>query len=91
MCSGTHTEKSEKIRRNRSAAPGRLIFVKRRAAYGKETVARDISRVFGVASVSHAVETESDLDAIYSTAAEYMNELIRRDRSGLSRWKRKSR
>ena len=54
-----------------------LIFVKAPAVYEKETVARDISRVFGVASVSHAVEAESDLDAIYGTAAEYMNDLIR--------------
>ncbi len=54
-----------------------LIFVKASAQYDRDEVIRDISRVFGVASVSHAVEAESDLDAIYQAAGEYMEDLMK--------------
>lgn len=54
-----------------------LIFVKVPEKYGKEDVIRDISKVFGVASVSHAVETESEMEDIFQAASEYMDELIR--------------
>ena len=47
-----------------------LIFVKVPEKYGKEDVIRDISKVFGVASVSHAVETESEMEDIFQAASE---------------------
>ncbi len=53
-----------------------LIFVKAPLQYDPESVVAEISRVFGVASVSHAVETESDLEVIGQEAVAYMNYLI---------------
>ncbi len=53
-----------------------LIFVKTPAKYDIDEVIRDISKVFGVASVSHAAEAESDLDVIYEAAGEYMMDLM---------------
>ena len=53
-----------------------LIFVKAPVKYDADEVIRDISKVFGVASVSHAAEAESDLDVIYEAAGEYMMELM---------------
>lgn len=55
-----------------------LIFVKAPAKYDADEVIREISRVFGVASVSHAWEVESDLDVIYEAAGEYMMELMKK-------------
>ena len=53
-----------------------LIFVKAPEDYPVRNVERDILRVFGVASVSHAVETESRLETIGRAAADYMRQLI---------------
>ncbi len=53
-----------------------LIFIKAPREYEPNTVASEISRVFGVASVSHAVETESELEAIGLAAVDYMNNLL---------------
>jgi tRNA uracil 4-sulfurtransferase len=53
-----------------------LIFVKAPTDYEPEAVVNEISRVFGVASVSHAVETASDLEIIGQEAVAYMNYLI---------------
>jgi thiamine biosynthesis protein ThiI len=47
-----------------------LIFVRTSKEYGTEQVAGDISRVFGVASVSPAVETASDMEEIGRAAVE---------------------
>jgi thiamine biosynthesis protein ThiI len=41
-----------------------LIFVNTPEEIGVDGVIADISKVFGVASVSHAVEVESDIDAM---------------------------
>ncbi len=53
-----------------------LIFVKVPKQYSKEELEKAILNVFGVASLSSAVETETEIEAIGRAAAEYMNELI---------------
>ena len=53
-----------------------LVFVRADKEYAKEDIIKEISKVFGVASISHAVEAESHLDAIGEAAVEYMKELI---------------
>ncbi|MGN0658917.1 MAG: tRNA uracil 4-sulfurtransferase ThiI [Emergencia sp.] len=53
-----------------------LIFVRADRRYDREQLIRQISRVFGVASISPAVEAESSLDAIGEEAVRYMKELI---------------
>lgn len=53
-----------------------LIFVKTPAEYPEEEVEHTILNVFGVASLSSAVETESDMEKIGEAAAEYMKKLI---------------
>ena len=74
----------ERIRRNLKKYDGveanrreGLIFVKVPARYDADEVIQDISRVFGVASVSHAAEVASDLDVIYEAAGEYMADLMK--------------
>jgi thiamine biosynthesis protein ThiI len=67
------TSKFEQIEIKRNEG---LIFVKAPERYDPDEVAGEISRVFGVASVSHAVETESDLDMIAHEAVIYMNGMI---------------
>jgi thiamine biosynthesis protein ThiI len=59
------------IRRNEG-----LVFIKAPKDYDPDSVAMEISRVFGVASVSHAVETESALEAIALAAVAFMTDLI---------------
>lgn len=54
-----------------------LIFIKAPREYEPDTIASEISRVFGVASVSHAIETESDLETIARQAVVYMNSLLK--------------
>ena len=68
----------ERIRRNLKKYDGveanrreGLIFVKAPARYDADEVIQDISRVFGVASVSHAA------DVIYEAAGEYMADLMK--------------
>ncbi|MBE6030064.1 MAG: tRNA 4-thiouridine(8) synthase ThiI [Clostridiales bacterium] len=53
-----------------------LIFVRTDKSYDKELIVKEISKVFGVASVSPAVEAESNLDKIGEAAVEYMLDLI---------------
>lgn len=53
-----------------------LIFVRADKKHDKEKLIRQISKVFGVASISPAVEAESHLDAIGEEAVKYMMELI---------------
>jgi thiamine biosynthesis protein ThiI len=53
-----------------------LIFVRSDKAIEKEKIIRQISKVFGVASISPAIEAESDLEAIGEAAVKYMMELI---------------
>ena len=53
-----------------------LIFVRADKAHEKEEIIKEISKVFGVASISPAVEAESNLDAIGEAAVAYMQEII---------------
>lgn len=53
-----------------------LIFVRTDRTYNKADVIKEISKVFGVASISPAVEAESNLDAIGEAAVAYMKEVI---------------
>jgi thiamine biosynthesis protein ThiI len=53
-----------------------LIFVRALKELDSDMIVADISRVFGVASISPAVETESDLEEIGQAAVEYMLRLI---------------
>ena len=54
-----------------------LIFVRADNSLDKQAVIREISKVFGVASISPAVECESNMEAIGDAAVEYMMEAIR--------------
>ncbi len=53
-----------------------LIYIYADKELEKNEVARRVTKVFGVASVSAAVEAKSDLDAIGEEAVGYMNRLI---------------
>jgi len=53
-----------------------LIFVRAAKDLDSDQIVGDISRVFGVASISPAVETESDIEEIGEAAVEYMLQLI---------------
>ena len=53
-----------------------LIFVYASIENDKSSLIRTISQVFGVASVSDACETESDIDVIGKHAVEYMKDMI---------------
>ena len=53
-----------------------LIFVKTPAEYSEEEIEKRILRVFGVASLSSAVETESDMEVISQAAAAYMKKMM---------------
>jgi len=53
-----------------------LIFVRAPKELDPDIVVGDISRVFGVASISPAVETDSDMEEIGQAAVEYMLRLI---------------
>lgn len=53
-----------------------LIFVRSPIDIDPELVTREISRVFGVASISPTIETISDIDEIGKAAIKFMNEII---------------
>lgn len=53
-----------------------LIYVRADKSIDKEQLLKQIGKVFGVASISPAVEAESNLDAIGEEAVKYMMELI---------------
>ena len=53
-----------------------LIFVRAPKELDSDLIVGDISRVFGVASISPAIETASDMDEIGQAAVEYMLRLI---------------
>ena len=75
---------AERIRRNLKDYDGvevkrheGLIFVRSPKELDSEEIIRQVSRVFGVSSISPAVEAPSDLDAIGETAVEFMKQQIR--------------
>lgn len=53
-----------------------LIYVRSDKGINKDDIIKKISKVFGVASISPAVEAESNLEAISEQAVKYMLELI---------------
>ncbi|MBQ6401558.1 MAG: tRNA 4-thiouridine(8) synthase ThiI [Firmicutes bacterium] len=53
-----------------------LIFVRADKNLNKQDIIRQISKVFGVASISPAVECESNMEAIGQAAVDYMLEMI---------------
>lgn len=53
-----------------------LIFVRAEKKYKKQEIIKEISKVFGVASISPAIEVESNMDAISEAAISYMHEVI---------------
>lgn len=62
-----------------------LIFVRADKSLDIDKIIGIISKVFGVASISPAVESESDIDKIGETAVEFMLELI--ERKGIKTFK----
>lgn len=62
-----------------------LIFVRAPKDLDSDLITGDISRVFGVASISPAVEIASDMDEIGQAAVEFMMELI--DKKGVKTFK----
>ncbi len=54
-----------------------LIFLKASKEIPLDELIYEISKVFGIASVSHAIEMERDIDAIGDAAVTYMNQLIK--------------
>ena len=54
-----------------------LIFVRADKALDIQAIIKQVSKVFGVASISQAVEAPSELDAIGAEAVKYMLNLIR--------------
>ena len=53
-----------------------LIFVRTPVEYDEETIEKKILNVFGVASLSSAEETKSDMEEIGKAAAAYMKKLM---------------
>ena len=53
-----------------------LIFVHADKSIEKDSVIKEMSKVFGIASMSPAVECESNMEAIGNAAVEFMNVLI---------------
>jgi thiazole biosynthesis/tRNA modification protein ThiI len=62
-----------------------LIFVRASKELDSDLIVGDISRVFGVASISPAVETSSNMDDIGDTAVAYMLHLI--EKKGIKTFK----
>ncbi|MEG0292548.1 MAG: tRNA uracil 4-sulfurtransferase ThiI [Anaerovoracaceae bacterium] len=62
-----------------------LIFVRTPKELEKDLVIKEISKVFGVASISPAVEIESNMEDIYEASVKYMMELI--DEKGIKTFK----
>lgn len=62
-----------------------LIFVRAPKDLDSDLITGDISRVFGVASISPAVEIASDMDEIGQAAVEFMMKLI--DKKGVKTFK----
>ena len=67
------------IKDNRVSRKEGLIFVRVPLESDTNEVIAEISKVFGVSSVSPALEVESDLDSIGSKAVEFMNCMIEKE------------
>ena len=62
-----------------------LIFVRANESIPSDEIIKEISKVFGVASISPAEETAPNMEDIFDTAAEYMQKLI--DEKGVKTFK----
>ncbi len=62
-----------------------LIFVRAGENIEKDKLIKDISKAFGVASISPAVETNSNMEDIFEAASTYMKEII--DTRGIKTFK----
>jgi thiamine biosynthesis protein ThiI len=62
-----------------------LIFVRADRAHAREAILAEIGKVFGVASMSPAVETASDLDAIGAAAVAFLR--ARKEEDGIKTFK----
>ncbi len=62
-----------------------LIFVRAGENIEKDKLIKDISKAFGVASISPAVETNSNMEDIFEAASAYMKEII--DTRGIKTFK----
>ena len=62
-----------------------LIYVRADKSLDKQSIIKEISKVFGVASISPAVECESTMESIGAAAVEYMLEAI--DERGIKTFK----
>ncbi len=58
---------------------GGLIFVRADRSIPEEEIIKELRKVFGIASISPAVECEPDMEKIGQAAVRYMNALIERD------------
>ncbi len=56
-----------------------LIFARAPKELDRDAIVKEISKVFGVASISPAVECESDMDRIGEAAVNFMLELIEKE------------
>lgn len=82
----------ERIRRNLRKFPDvdvyrheGLIYIKADKSLDIEAITKEASKVFGVASISKALEAKSDLDSIGEEAVKYMMELI--EKKGIKTFK----
>lgn len=62
-----------------------LIFIRSDKKHDTESIVKNVSRVFGVASISPAVETESELNKIGEASVEFMKKQI--EERGVKRFK----
>ncbi|HPR23608.1 MAG TPA: tRNA uracil 4-sulfurtransferase ThiI [Bacillota bacterium] len=53
-----------------------LIFVRTEKSTAEKDILKETGKVFGIASISPAVEVESDMEKIGTAAVSYMNDLI---------------
>lgn len=83
---------AERIKKNLKSFQGTtvrrqegLIFVRSPKEFDEKSIIKEVSKVFGVSSVSLAIEAPSDLDAIGEIAIEFMRKLI--EDQGISTFK----
>lgn len=62
-----------------------LIFVRADKSIDQGSVIKEIGKVFGIASISPAIEVESNMESIGVAAVEYMNKLV--EEKGISTFK----
>ena len=76
------TKNYEGIKINRREG---LIYLRAPKEYSIDSIIEDVSKIFGVDSISHAIEVESDLDKIGDACVDYMMDLI--EKKGIKTFK----